>query len=136
MTLEECSPDSRIEFGSFFVHPEAKMARGVYIGCHCILGKTVIGERTHIASGVQILSGKRQHPRDSAGKLLGAEHGTFESVSIGEDCWIGAGVIILAQVGARCTVGSGAVVVQPIAADSVAVGNPARIVSSTSSPAA
>jgi virginiamycin A acetyltransferase len=130
LTLEECSLDSRLQFGSFFAHPQAKIARGVYIGSHCVLGRTHIGERTQIASGVQILSGRRQHDRDAEGQILGGETGIFETVTIGADCWIGAAAIIMADVGAGTTIGAGSVVTKPVPARSVAVGNPARVIKS------
>jgi acetyltransferase-like isoleucine patch superfamily enzyme len=131
LTLEKCSIDSRIEFGSYFAHPQARVARGVYIGSYCVLGRAHIGERCQIASGVQVLSGKRQHPRDAQGRIMGAEHGIFETVPIGADCWIGAGVIVLAEVGPGCTLAAGSVVIYPLPAGSVAAGNPARVVQTT-----
>ena len=126
LTLRKCASDSRIQFGSFFVHPQVEVGHGVYIGCHCVLGQTTIGDRTHIASGVQILSGKRQHGRDAEGRIQGAGEETFETVPIGADCWIGAGVIVMAEVGEGTTIGAGSVVTKPIAPGSVAVGIPAR----------
>ena len=131
LTLEACSLESRIQFGSFFVHPQTRVASGVYIGCYCVLGKTSIGERTQIASGVQILSGGRQHPRDREGRIQGAEHGIFETVSVGPDCWIGAGAVVLAEIGGKTTIGAGSVVVYPIPAGSVAAGSPARVIGSS-----
>jgi virginiamycin A acetyltransferase len=131
LTLEQCSLESRIQFGSFFAHREAKVARAVYIGSYCVLGKTVIGERTQIGSGVQILSGSRQHPRDAEGRIMGSQHGIFETVHIGADCWIGSGAIILAEVGSGSTIGAGSVVVKPVPTGSIAVGNPARVIGKT-----
>jgi virginiamycin A acetyltransferase len=131
LTLEKCSMDSRIQFGSFFVRRSARVGHGVCIGCYCVLGKTVIGGRTQIGSGVHILSGKQQHPRDDAGRIMGSEHGVFETVHIGADCWIGSGAMVLAEVGDRSTIGTGSVVVHPVPTGSVAVGNPARVVGST-----
>lgn len=128
LTLAECALEARIQFGSFFAHPQAKVGRGVYIGSYCVLGRTTIGDRTQIASGVQILSGRRQHARGADGRMQGSEQGEFTEVVIGADCWIGASAIVMAEVGAGSTVGAGAVVVQPIPADSVAVGSPARVV--------
>ena len=128
LTLDECALESRIEFGSFFAHPQARVGRGVYIGNYCVLGRTSIGDRTQIASAVQILSGKKQHGRDSEGRILGAEHGVFETVAIEADCWIGAGAIIMAGVGKGSTIGAGSVVTKPIPAGSVAVGSPARVI--------
>jgi acetyltransferase-like isoleucine patch superfamily enzyme len=132
LTLEECSLESRIEFGSFFAHPQARMGRHVYIGPYCVLGRTSIGDRTQIAGAVQILSGSRQHTRDREGRIQGAEQGTFETVSIGADCWIGAGVIVMASVGKGTTVGAGSVVTKALPPDSVAVGSPARVIRSES----
>lgn len=129
LTLEMCSAESRIQFGSVFAHREARVAHSVFIGSNCVLGKTSIGERTQIASGVQIISGGRQHLRDENGRIK-AEHGVFETIPIGADCWIGAGSIVLAEVGAGTTIGAGSVVVKPIPAGSVAVGNPARVLPS------
>jgi virginiamycin A acetyltransferase len=127
LTLEECALDSRIQFGSFFVHPQAKVGHGVYIGCYCVLGRAEIGDRTQISSGVHILSGRRQHARGEDGRILGSAEGEFTAVSIGADCWIGAAAIVMAEVGAGSTVGAGSVVVQPIPERCVAVGSPARV---------
>ena len=131
LTLEECSAESRIQFGSFFAHREARVARGVYIGSYCVLGMTQIGERSQIASGVQILSGRKQHPRDAENRMMSSDHSAFETVQIGADCWIGAGSIIMADIGGGTTVGAGSVVIGSIPADCVAVGNPARVVRET-----
>lgn len=132
LTLERCSLESRISFGSFFAHPSSVVGQAVYIGSHCVLGSCRIGDRTQVASHVQILSGRRQHPRDASGQIGGAAEGEFQRADIGADCWIGAGAIIMAPVGARTTVGAGAVVVHPIEAGVVAVGNPARVIKAVS----
>lgn len=126
LTLHEFYMSARISFGSFFAHPEARVGSRVYVGSYCILGKVHVGEGSQIASSVQILSGHRQHVRDS----LGAVHhgGEFVTVNIGPDCWIGAGSIVMADIGARTTIGAGSIVTRPIPADAVAVGNPARVI--------
>ena len=51
-------------------------------------------------------------------------------VTIGNNVWIGGSVTILAGVtiGDNCTIGAGSVVTRDIPANSVAVGNPARVV--------
>lgn len=127
LTLAECAIESRIQFGSFFAHPQARVGRLVYIGSYCVLGRTTIGDRTQIASHVQVLSGKRQHGRDEEGRILGSEHGAFEQVTIGADCWIGAAVIVMADIGDGATVGAGSIVTNPVPPGAVAVGNPARV---------
>lgn len=81
-TLRECSLYSRISFGSFFAHSSAVVSEGVYIGPYCVLGNCEIGERTQIASHVQILSGRHQHPRGTDGRILAANLREFGRVII------------------------------------------------------
>lgn len=51
-------------------------------------------------------------------------------VTIGHNCWIGGGVTILpgVTIGHNCTIGAGSVVVKDIPDNSIAVGNPCRVV--------
>jgi acetyltransferase-like isoleucine patch superfamily enzyme len=132
LTLEECSLSSRVSFGSFFAHPQARLGPRVYVGSYCVIGKAVIGEQTQIASGVQILSGAHQHSRNEAGGISGAEEGVFHAVTIGANCWIGAAAIIMADVGSGATIGAGSVVSRPIPPRSVAVGSPAKVIRTAS----
>jgi virginiamycin A acetyltransferase len=129
-TLQQCSMKSRVSFGSFFAQSSCRVGDGVYIGAYCILGSCSIGARTQIASHVQILSGRRQHGRNQQGQILGAHEGTFTTVTVGADCWLGAAAIIMEDVGEGSTVGAGAVVTRPIPPKVVAVGNPARVIRS------
>lgn len=128
LTLLDCSLASRIGFGSFFAHREATVGSRVYIGPYCVLGRVSIGPRSQIASGVQVLSGRHQHVRDSSGVISGSHEGEFVAVTIGSDCWIGAAAVVMADVGANSTVGAGSVVTRPIPPGSVAVGSPARVI--------
>lgn len=127
LTLRRCALYSRVSFGSFFAQSSSTVGVGVYVGAYCVLGSCSLGERTQIASHVQILSGRHQHGRTADGRILGADEKNFKSVVIGEDCWIGASAIVMANVGPRTTVGAGTVVTRPLPAGVVAVGNPARV---------
>ena len=51
-------------------------------------------------------------------------------ITIGEDCWLGGGVTVCpgVTVGDRCIIGAGSVVVKDIPSDSLAVGNPCRVI--------
>lgn len=130
LTLRRCSLYTRVSFGSFFAQSSSTVGGGVYIGAYCVLGSCSLGDRTQIASHVQILSGGHQHSRATDGRILSANETNFTPVTIGEDCWIGASAIVMADVGPRTTVGAGAVVTRPLPAGVVAVGNPARMLES------
>ncbi len=126
LTLTSCTLDWRIQFGSYFAHPQVTLGQHVYIGSYCVLGLVDIGARTHIATAVQILSGSRQHARTTTGRI-DLERGILSRITIGADCWLGAGAIVMASVGERSTVGAGSVVVRPIPSGSTAIGAPARV---------
>lgn len=51
-------------------------------------------------------------------------------VEIGDDVWIGGGSIILpgVSIGKNCTIGAGSVVTKSIPDNSIAYGNPCRVV--------
>jgi virginiamycin A acetyltransferase len=128
MTLTKCSLYSRISFGSFFAQSSVRMERSVYIGAYCVIASCNIGERTQIASHVQIFGGAHLHGRDEKGHILPADASNATPITIGADCWVGASAIVMADVGPGTTIGAGAVVTQPMPAHVVAVGNPARVV--------
>jgi acetyltransferase-like isoleucine patch superfamily enzyme len=132
LTLRQFALSSRISFGSFFAHTEARIGSGVYIGSYCILGRVVIGDGTLLASGVQVLSGQHQHARDSSNATF--QGGEFVQVTIGSDSWIGAAATVMADVGSRTTIGAGSVVTRPVPDDCVAVGNPARVIRAANTP--
>lgn len=123
-TLQDCSWETHIGFGSMFVHREASLARHASMGAYCVIGHACIGEATMIGSRVSIPSGKRQH-LDRDGSLSSSE-GSFERVSVGSGTWVGEGAILLASVGKRCIVSAGAVVTREMPDDTVVAGNPAQ----------
>ena len=50
-------------------------------------------------------------------------------ITIGEDCWLGGGVIVCpgVRIGNRCIIAAGSVVTRDIPDDSLAAGNPAVV---------
>ncbi len=59
-----------------------------------------------------------------------------EPITIGDDVWLGGGVIVLpgVTIGENTVVGAGAVVTRDLPANVVAVGNPARVVRTLDGP--
>ena len=130
LTLTDCSIDTVIAFGCFFSRREATVRPNVSIGSYCIMGHVEIGERTQIASHVEVPGG-RQHVRDAAGRLSNSMDNPDKRIRIGADCWIGSHAVVMADVGEQTTIGAGSVVVKEIPPHVVAVGVPARPVKSS-----
>jgi len=128
MTLTKCPLHSRVSFGSFFAQSSVTIEKDVYIGAYCVIAGCHVGERTQIGSHAQIFGGGNQHARDGSGRLLPADPRAFSTISIGEDCWIGASATVMANVGLGSTIGAGAVVTRAIPSHVIAAGVPARVI--------
>lgn len=100
-----------------------------YANHNCVIldvAEVRIGDRVLFGPGVQLYG--TTHPLDPVERASGKEF--CAPITIGDDCWIGGGAIILAGVtiGNKAVIGAGAVVTGDIPAGAVAVGNPARVV--------
>ena len=125
LTLDGAGRDSHVGFGSYFAHARASFGQKVGIGAYCVFGHVDIGEGTLIGSQVQVLSGSRQHRRDSAGHLTD-EGRSFRRIAVGPHCWIGAGAVVLADLGEGASIAPGSVVSQDVPKGATVSGNPAR----------
>lgn len=126
-TLNQCSCNIYIGFGSFFSHKATVVEECVYIGAYCIIGTAYIGRNCTIGSHVSVLSGKKQHGFDQVGVPIQEQCGIFEQVRLGENCWIGERSVIMADLGTQCVVGAGSVVTKAFDDLSIVGGNPARL---------
>lgn len=127
-TMERCSQDAVISFGTLFSQTSTRIGSGVYIGPQCNIGSSRIGADCLIGSGVHILSGKNQHALDRLDVPVRDQGGVLTMISIGEDTWLGNGAIIMANVGDHCVVGAGAVVTQAVGDYEIVSGNPAVLI--------
>ena len=116
-------PPFRCDYG---VH--IAIGAGTFVNYGCVLLDVVpirIGDACQLASGVQLLAAT--HPLDPAQRRDGWEYG--EPITIGDNVWLGGGVIVCpgVSIGDDTVVGAGAVVTRDLPAGVVAVGNPARV---------
>jgi acetyltransferase-like isoleucine patch superfamily enzyme len=128
LTLEECSPDCCISFGTVLSKRGARIGRRVYVGTGCTLGLVTLEDDVLLASNVDVLSGAGQHRFDELDVPIREQGGTFDRVTVGADSWIGNRSVVMADVGRQCVVGAGSVVNKPLPPRSIAVGTPARVV--------
>jgi len=124
--LDRCHWDLTISFGSVLHDPYTRVGRRVWIGAYCVIGRCRLGDAVLIASRVSVLSGRYEHRFDSLDVPVRDQDGEVEPVEISDDCWLGEGSIVMADVGAHSVVGAGAVVVKPVGELLVVAGNPAR----------
>ncbi|KFY44120.1 hypothetical protein V495_03622 [Pseudogymnoascus sp. VKM F-4514 (FW-929)] len=107
-----------------------RIGKGVYINFNCTFLDTcliTIGARTLIGPNCSFFAAS--HPLDpflrngTQGPELGAP------ITVGEDCWFGGNVTVLAGVtiGRGSTVGAGSVVTKDVPEFVVVAGNPARV---------
>lgn len=100
----------------------------VYFNVNCVVldcAPVNIGSNVFIAPNVQIYTAS--HPLDA--ELRKTLENAYP-VTIGDDCWIGGNSVICpgVTIGKGCVIGAGSVVTKDIPDNSLAVGNPAKVI--------
>lgn len=126
-TLTKCGEDVTINFGTILSYPDITVGSHVWLGTYNIIGHADIGDYTLTAQGCHVVSGRHGHPIERVDIPIILQPGPSGRVELGPDIWLGANVIVMANIGKGCVVGAGSVVTKDIPDWSVAVGNPARI---------
>jgi maltose O-acetyltransferase len=101
----------------------------VFINFNCTIldaCPVTIGNDVLIGPNVQLYSAT--HPTDWQIRAKGLENS--KPISIGDNAWIGGGVIICpgVSIGQRTVIGAGSVVTRNIPSDVVAAGNPCKVI--------
>jgi carbonic anhydrase/acetyltransferase-like protein (isoleucine patch superfamily) len=101
------------------------------IGDYCSLygqGGLSIGENVLVASGVRIVPSS--HVFEDLSIPINAQGMVGKGVSIGDDTWIGANVVVLdgVTIGQGAIIGAGSVVTRDVPEYGIAVGTPAKVV--------
>lgn len=133
----------RVSVGAPFI---CDYGRNIYIGNHVSVNmnctfvdcsKITIGDNVMIASNVQLYTAT--HPVELSERYieetgLETEPPVFRTyalpITIGSGCWLGGGVIVLpgVMIGEGSVIGAGSVVTRDIPENSLAVGNPCRVI--------
>lgn len=89
-------------------------------------GKITIGDNVFIAPNVCIIT--EEHAMDVEQRAAGLEY--THPVTIGDNVWICAGVIVLpgVTIGSNSVIGAGSVVTKDVPPNSLAVGNPCQVI--------
>lgn len=118
-------PPFRCDYGD-----NIKVGKNFYANFNCVIldvGEVHFGDNVMLAPNVQIYTAG--HPLSVKKRVEeGVEFGL--SISIGDNAWIGGGVIICPgiSIGENSVIGAGSVVTKDIPANVLAVGNPCKVV--------
>lgn len=106
-----------------------RLGRNVYANYNLTIldcAPVTIGDNVFMAPNVLLTTAG--HPVEVAPRIAGWEFA--RPITIGDNVWLGAGVLVMpgVTIGAGTTIGAGSVVTRDIPANSVAVGNPCRVI--------
>lgn len=101
----------------------------LFINFNCIIldcAKVTFGNNVFLAPNVQLYAA--HHPVIASERIKGPE--LASPITIGDNVWLGGGVIVCpgVTIGDNTTIGAGSVVTKNIPANVVAAGNPCRII--------
>jgi maltose O-acetyltransferase len=108
---------------------QTSIGAGTFINSGAVIldvGRVSIGADVQLGPNVQILT--PTHPLEPELRRTGAE--AAEPIAIGDNAWLGGGVIVCpgVTIGSDTVVGAGAVVTRDLPSGVLAVGNPARVI--------
>ena len=115
----------RANWGGHHVH----FGSGIYANFNLTIvddGHVYVGDKVMFGPNVTVATAN--HPIEPSLRAAGLQYN--KDVYIGENAWIGAGVIIVpgVRIGKNSVIGGGSVVTKDIPDNAVAVGNPCRVI--------
>ena len=115
----EVNGSGRVEIGA-----DTQLTYNCVIQCSTSI---TIGARCTIAANALLVDGN--HRFRDVGTPMREQGYDYRPLTIGDDVWIGAGAVVMADVGERAVIGANAVVTEPVPPFSVVGGIPAKVIS-------
>lgn len=129
--LKRMGNNVNIREGVVFKYPEnIELGNNVFINEYCYLnapGGIKIGNDVSFAIGVRLISFDHFYNEDEPIWTQGLKLG---KIVIEDDVWIGVNAVILkgVKIGKGSIIGAGSVVTRDVPKNSIAIGNPARVI--------
>ena len=124
--LKSVGSNVTFSYGSLVTNVKTVIGSNVRFGPYNSIGLANIGNDIITAQYVHVISGSKQHSFSNRDIPICKQHGVIQCVELEGDNWIGANVVVMANVGNGAILGSGSVVVNDIPAMSVSAGNPCK----------
>ena len=130
--LPNCIPDVQVQPPFYCDYGyNIRCGENTFFNFDCVVldvAPVTIGKNGFFAPKVQLYTAGHPLDHKMRGDML--EYG--KPITIGDDCWLGGGVIVCpgVTIGDRVVVAAGSVVAKDIPSDSLAAGNPARVIRS------
>ncbi len=128
--LGRCGESFNIESNVWFDYGyNTEVGENFYVNHDCVFldtNRLIFGDNVYIAPQCGFYTAG--HPLDAMQRREELEFA--KPITVGSDVWFGGGVKVLpgVTIGSNVVIGAGSVVVHDIPSDSVAVGNPARVI--------
>lgn len=119
-TLKHCGKKFTTMFGVILTRQESIVGDNIYINKSTILGDVNIGNNTIISQHCSLLSGGKQH--------INQKTSGYIKLIIGNNVWIGANSVIMADIEDNAIIGAGSVVTKKVDHHVTVAGNPATII--------
>jgi maltose O-acetyltransferase len=110
---------------------QVHIGAATFVNCGAVfldVATITLGDHVQVGPNVQFLT--PTHPLEPQLRRTGAE--AASPITVADNVWLGGGAILLpgVSIGENTVVGAGSVVTKDLAANVVAVGNPARVIRS------
>jgi len=127
-TLKSCGKEVFIWMHVVFVWSDVSIGNYVTINHSTTLYHCDIGDNVMIGEGTELLSGGHYHNFKNTDIPMNRQGGRLKRIKIGNDVFIGARSIVMADIGDGAVVGAGSVVTKPVAPYTIVAGNPAKVI--------
>ncbi len=126
-TLRRCGSHLTVDWLAVIRTRESEIGDRCTLGVGNWVGWVKLGNDVMTGSHVVFVSGARQHGFDDGSRAMRQQHGQKRQVVVGDDVWIGAHAVVMADVSPGTLVGAGSIVTKSYPPHVILAGNPARV---------
>lgn len=124
--LRRCGRNVHVGFCTYFLYRDIEIGEHVLIGSFNVVHHCDFGSYVLTAERCTFLSGPHYHEYSRTDVPMALQGGRLRRIRIGDDCWIGAHAVVMADVSDGSIVGAGSVVTRLVDPRTIVAGVPAQ----------